>query len=154
MISSISGLTVELNIGHYAASKHGVNGLPRVGGRAGAAQHSGCSVSPTNVNTPMINNPRYNRLFAGGKEGATQDDALEALTAMHALPVPFLDPSDVSNAVVYLASDDGRYVTGTAHIVDAGALNPFKAPHFRDAAGNLIGPREPRAVSSATASQR
>ena len=45
-------------------------------------------------------------------------------------------------------------VTGTAHIVDAGALNPFKAPHFRDAAGNLIGPREPRAVSSATASQR
>ena len=71
-----------------------------------------------------------------------------------ALPVPFLDPSDVSNAVVYLASDDGRYVTGTAHIVDAGALNPFKAPHFRDAAGNLIGPREPRAVSSATASQR
>ena len=155
LISSISGLTVELNIGHYAASKHGVNGLMRtLAGELAPHNIRVNSVNPTNVNTPMINNPRYNRLFAGGKEGATQDDALEALTAMHALPVPFLDPSDVSNAVVYLASDDGRYATGTAHIVDAGALNPFKAPHFRDAAGNLIGPREPRAVSSATASQR
>jgi NAD(P)-dependent dehydrogenase (short-subunit alcohol dehydrogenase family) len=77
----------------------------------------------------MINNPRYNSLFAGGKEDATQQDALEALTAMHALPVPFLDPTDVSNAVVYLASEEGRYITGTAHIIDAGALNPFKAPH-------------------------
>jgi NAD(P)-dependent dehydrogenase (short-subunit alcohol dehydrogenase family) len=46
------------------------------------------------------------------------------------LPVPFLEPVDVSNAVVYLASDDGRYITGTAHVVDAGALNPFKAPHL------------------------
>ena len=155
LISSISGLTVELNIGHYAASKHGVNGLMRtLAGELAPHNIRVNSVNPTNVNTPMINNPRYNRLFAGGKEGATQDDALEALTAMHALPVPFLDPSDVSNAVVYLASDDGRYVTGTAHIVDAGALNPFRSPHFREAAGNLIDPREPRAVSSATASQR
>jgi hypothetical protein len=49
---------------------------------------------------------------------------------MHALPIPFLEPVDVSNAVVYLASDDGRYITGTAHVIDAGALNPFKAPHL------------------------
>jgi NAD(P)-dependent dehydrogenase (short-subunit alcohol dehydrogenase family) len=45
--------------------------------------------------------------------------------------VHFLDPIDVSNAVVYLASGDGRFVTGTAHVIDAGALNPFKAPHLR-----------------------
>jgi NAD(P)-dependent dehydrogenase (short-subunit alcohol dehydrogenase family) len=90
------------------------------------------SVNPTNVNTAMINNPRYNRLFAGGKDGATQADALDALTAMHALPVPFLDPIDVSNAVAYLASDGGRYVTGTAQVIDAGAMNPFKAPHLVD----------------------
>jgi hypothetical protein len=77
----------------------------------------------------MINNPAYNQLFSGGKAGATQDDALDALTAMHALRVPFLDPIDVSNAVVYLASEDGRYITGTAQVIDAGALNPFKAPH-------------------------
>ena len=74
----------------------------------------------------MINNPRYNSLFAGGKEDATQEDALEALTAMHALPVPFLDPIDVSNAVVYLASEEGRYITGTAHVIDAGASIPSR----------------------------
>lgn len=137
LISSISGLTVELNVGHYAASKHGVNGLMRtLSGELAPHNIRVNSVNPTNVNTVMINNPRYNQLFAGGKEGATQEDALEALTAMHALPVPFLDPADVSNAVVYLASDDGRYITGTAHIVDAGALNPFKAPHLHDAVGS------------------
>ncbi|MGV9800929.1 mycofactocin-coupled SDR family oxidoreductase [Mycobacterium sp. NPDC003449] len=130
LISSISGLTVELNVGHYAASKHGVNGLMRT--LSGELAPHGIrvnSINPTNVNTQMINNPRYNRLFAGGKDGASQEDALPALTAMHALPVPFLDPIDVSNAVVYLAGEDGRYITGTAHTIDAGAMNPFKAPH-------------------------
>jgi len=147
LISSISGLTVELNVGHYAASKHGVNGLMRtLSGELAPHNIRVNSINPTNVNTIMINNPRYNRLFAGGKDGATQDDALDALTAMHALPVPFLEPADVSNAVVYLASDDGRYITGTAHVIDAGALNPFKAPHLPLAMGQLDGP----VVSSGT----
>ena len=131
LIGSISGLTVELNVGHYAASKHGVNGLMRtLSGELAPYGIRVNSINPTNVNTAMINNPRYNRLFAGGKDGATQDDALAALTAMHALPVPFLDPVDVSNAVAYLASDDGRFITGTAHVIDAGAMNPFKLPHL------------------------
>jgi SDR family mycofactocin-dependent oxidoreductase len=131
LISSISGLTVELNVGHYAASKHGVNGLMRtLSGELAPFGIRVNSINPTNVNTAMINNPRYNRLFAGGMDGATQDDALEALTAMHALPVPFLEPIDVSNAVVYLASEDGRFITGTTHVIDAGAMNPFKAPHL------------------------
>jgi SDR family mycofactocin-dependent oxidoreductase len=130
LIGSISGLTVELNVGHYAASKHGVNGLMRtLSGELAPYGIRVNSINPTNVNTPMINNPAYNQLFSGGKAGATQDDALDALTAMHALRVPFLDPIDVSNAVVYLASEDGRYITGTAQVIDAGALNPFKAPH-------------------------
>jgi SDR family mycofactocin-dependent oxidoreductase len=133
LISSISGLTVELNVGHYAASKHGVNGLMRtLSGELAPFGIRVNSINPTNVNTAMINNPRYNRLFAGGMDGATQDDAREALTAMHALPVPFLEPIDVSNAVVYLASEDGRFVTGTTHVIDAGAMNPFKAPHLRE----------------------
>lgn len=133
LISSISGLTVELNVGHYAASKHGVNGLMRtLSGELAPYGIRVNSINPTNVNTLMINNSRYNQLFAGGKPDATQEDALQALQAMHALPVPFLDPVDVSNAVVYLASDDGRYITGTAQVLDAGAMNPFKAPHLAD----------------------
>lgn len=131
LVGSISGLTVELNVGHYAASKHGVNGLMRtLSGELAPYGIRVNSVNPTNVNTLMINNPRYNRLFAGGREGATQHDALDALTAMHALPVPFLDPIDVSHAIAYLASEEGRYITGTAHVIDAGAMNPFKAPHL------------------------
>ncbi len=132
LISSISGLTVELNVGHYAASKHGVNGLMRtLSGELAPYGIRVNSINPTNVNTLMINNPRYNRLFAGGVEGATQEQALPALTAMHALAIPFLDPVDVSNAVVYLAGEDGRYITGTTLVLDAGAMNPFKAPHRR-----------------------
>lgn len=134
LISSISGLTVELNVGHYAASKHGVNGLMRtLSGELAPYGIRVNSINPTNVNTLMINNPRYNQLFAGGKADATQEDALPALQAMHALPVPFLEPVDVSNAVVYLASEDGRYITGTAQVLDAGAMNPFKAAHLAGA---------------------
>lgn len=124
-------MTIELNVGHYAASKHGVNGLMRtLSGELAPYGIRVNSINPTNVNTLMINNPRYNQLFAGNKQDATQLDALGALTTMHALPVPFLDPEDVSAAVVYLACDDGRFITGTTHVIDAGALNPFKAPHL------------------------
>lgn len=131
LISSISGMVAEVNIGHYAASKHAVNGLMRTLS-AELAPHGirVNSVNPTNVNTPMIDNPTYNQLFAGGKPGASQRDAVPALTAMNALPIPFVEPADISAAVLYLACDSGRYVTGTTLTVDAGAMNPFKAPHL------------------------
>lgn len=131
LISSISGIVAELNVGHYSASKHGVNGLMRTLA-AELAPHSirVNSVNPTNVNTKMIDNDAYNHLFSGGKEGATQVDSIPALQGMNGLPVPFVEPIDISNAVLYLASDAGRYVTGTTHVVDAGALAPFKAPQL------------------------
>ena len=48
---------------------------------------------------------------------------------MNALPVPWVEAIDVSNAVLYLASDESRYVTGSIHTVDAGASNVHKMPH-------------------------
>lgn len=39
---------------------------------------------------------------------------------MNALPVSMVEPIDISNAILYLVSDDGRYVTGTTHVIDAG----------------------------------
>jgi hypothetical protein len=87
-IRSISGLTVELNVGHYAASRHGVDGPMRtLSGELAPYGIRVNSINPTNVDTPMINNPANNQLLAGGKTGATQDNALVAWTAMHALPV-------------------------------------------------------------------
>jgi NAD(P)-dependent dehydrogenase (short-subunit alcohol dehydrogenase family) len=53
-------------------------------------------------------------------ESPTADDVAEVLAARNLLPVPWLDPVDVSNAVVFLASDEARYITGTALVVDAG----------------------------------
>jgi SDR family mycofactocin-dependent oxidoreductase len=130
LISSMSGLVAELNVGHYSAAKHGVNGLMRtLAVELAPTWIRVNSVCPTNVDTPMINNEAFNSLFAGGKPGATQADAIPAMKAMNALPVPFVESIDVSNAVLYLASDMSRYVTGTALAVDAGALGPFKIPH-------------------------
>jgi len=129
IIASISGLVAELNVGHYAAAKHGANGLMRtLAGELAPHSIRVNSVNPTNVDTLMINNDPYNQLFSGGKPGATQEDSLPALQAMNALPIPFVQPIDVSNAVLYLASEASRYVTGTTMIVDAGALAPFKIP--------------------------
>ena len=130
IISSISGLVAELNVGHYAASKHGANGLMRtLAGELAPHWIRVNSVNPTNVDTLMINNDAYNTLFSGGKPDATQEDSITALKGMNALPIPFVQPEDISNAVLYLASDVSRYVTGTAMVVDAGAMGPFKIPN-------------------------
>ena len=50
----------------------------------------------------------------------TVDDAAAVLTARNLLPVPWVEPVDVANAVVFLASDEARYITGTQLVVDAG----------------------------------
>jgi len=129
-IASVAGIASELNVGHYAASKAAVNGMVRTLASELAPHNIRVnSINPTNVNTPMIDNDAYNYLFSGGKPGATQEDSLAALMSMNALPVPFVEPIDISNAVLYLASDASRYVTGTHMVVDAGALLPFKIAH-------------------------
>jgi (+)-trans-carveol dehydrogenase len=84
------------------------------------------SVHPSTVETPMILNEASLRLFTGG-QGDTREEAAAVMTQMNALPaVPWLQPIDVSNAVLYLASDESRYVTGTTTVIDAGASAPVK----------------------------
>jgi SDR family mycofactocin-dependent oxidoreductase len=127
LTSSISGLVAEPNLAHYTASKHGVNGLMRTLAVELAPHRIRVnSVCPCTVWTPMIDNDAIYTLFTGGNESATWADVKAASTAHNALPVPWIEPADVSNAVLYLASDETRYVTGTTHVVDAGALAPFK----------------------------
>jgi NAD(P)-dependent dehydrogenase (short-subunit alcohol dehydrogenase family) len=61
--------------------------------------------------------------------GATRADAEVAFSMSNALPNAQLQPIDISNAVLWLASDEARYVTGTTQVIDAGAMAPFKIPH-------------------------
>jgi (+)-trans-carveol dehydrogenase len=127
MTSSVSGQVAELNLSHYTASKHGVNGLMRtLAGELAPHFIRVNSVNPSTVNTPMVINDSIFQLFTGGAEGATWDDVKSAATQLNSLPIPWIEPIDVSNAVLFLASDESRYVTGTAQVVDAGALAPFK----------------------------
>jgi NAD(P)-dependent dehydrogenase (short-subunit alcohol dehydrogenase family) len=78
------------------------------------------TVHPTSVDTPMIQNEMTYGLFRPDLEHPTRDDAREAFQALNALPIPWVEARDISNAVLWLASDEARYVTGIMVPVDAG----------------------------------
>ncbi|MFD6455688.1 SDR family oxidoreductase, partial [Nocardia sp. NPDC060220] len=77
-------------------------------------------VHPGSVATPMILNDAVYAKLRPDLPNPTQQDAAEALARRTILPVPWVDPVDISNAVLFLASDESRYVTGTQLVVDAG----------------------------------
>ena len=79
------------------------------------------TVHPTNVDTDMLHNPSMYRTFRPDLPEPTRADAEVTFPFMQAMPVPYVEPSDISHAVVYLASDESRYVTGQQLFVDAGA---------------------------------
>lgn len=118
--SSTAGLTGGLSDGSpgiqgYIAAKHGVVGLMR--GWSNVLAKEGIRVNtvhPTGVNSPMIANEAFARFVTEYPEIAG--------ILQNPLPVPngLLDPSDVTNAIMYLISDAGQYVTGTEFRVDAG----------------------------------
>jgi SDR family mycofactocin-dependent oxidoreductase len=124
LISSTGGVQGFPNFAHYVAAKHGVLGLARtMCNELGQHNIRVNSIHPTSVLTDMIDHVDMYRLFRPDLENPTQDDFREALQgAMNVLPVPWVEPRDISNAVAWLASDQARYVTGVALPVDAGAL--------------------------------
>jgi len=80
------------------------------------------AVHPSNANTDLLHNTELYRAFRPDLENPTRDDVQDAFTAFHGLPTPYLEPRDISEAVVWLASDLARYVTGVNLRVDAGAF--------------------------------
>lgn len=123
LTSSAAGMKGYANIGHYVAAKHGVIGLMRTLALELAPHGIRANVvSPTQVDTPMIQNEAMRRLFRPDLEHPTREDFAPASQTIHALQVPWVDPVDISNAVLFLACDDARYITGVALPVDAGAL--------------------------------
>lgn len=82
-------------------------------------------VHPTNCNTPMLNSEPMYKVFRPDLENPTREDALLAFPAMQAMPIPYIEPEDISNVVCFLASDESRYITGGQFKVDAGAMLKF-----------------------------
>jgi SDR family mycofactocin-dependent oxidoreductase len=78
------------------------------------------AIHPTNCNTDLLNNEQMYRIFRPDLDSPTRDDAIVAFPAMQAMPVPFVEPEDIANAVLFLVSDESRYVTGMQLRVDAG----------------------------------
>jgi SDR family mycofactocin-dependent oxidoreductase len=113
--SSVAGLRGMARLSHYAASKWGLVGLTKswaielapFGIRV-------VSLHPTGVNTPM--NDGLAEL-----EGTTPKEIAER-SAGNLLPVPWIEPEDVAQAVVFLASDRARFMTGSQLVIDAGLL--------------------------------
>lgn len=123
LTSSVGGLRGHANIGHYIAAKHGVVGLMRtLAWELGEHNIRVNSVHPTQVNTPMVMHDETYRMFRPDLENPTVDDFAAVSQGMHLLPTPWVEPVDISNAILYLASDEGRFVTGTTMTVDAGAM--------------------------------
>jgi SDR family mycofactocin-dependent oxidoreductase len=79
------------------------------------------AVHPTNCDTAMLHNDGMYRLFRPDLETPETADVMDAFATIQAMPIPYIDPADVSHAVVFLASDESRYVTGLQMTVDAGA---------------------------------
>ncbi|WP_106402643.1 mycofactocin-coupled SDR family oxidoreductase [Actinocorallia populi] len=88
------------------------------------------AVHPTNCNTDMLNNESMYKSFRPDLENPTREDALPAFPAQQAMPIPFIEPEDMSNAVLYLASDEARYVTGVQLRIDAGSYLKFHDFHL------------------------
>jgi len=80
------------------------------------------AVHPTNVNTNLLHNDDIYKIFRPDLENPGADDVVPAFNAYQAMPIPYVEPRDISNAVVFFASDEARYVTGINFRIDAGSL--------------------------------
>jgi len=123
--SSDAGLKGFPNLAHYVSAKHGVVGLMRTLALELAPHMIRVnSLHPTTVNTDMIQNAPTYELFAPdlAEKDRTKERLTERFQAMNALPIPWVEPVDISNAVLFLASDEARYITGVPLPVDAGFM--------------------------------
>ncbi|HVB94826.1 MAG TPA: mycofactocin-coupled SDR family oxidoreductase [Acidimicrobiales bacterium] len=127
-VSSMMGRSSQPAIPAYSASKWGVIGLCK----SAAYELAGFGVTvnviaPGNVSTPMIHNQQLYGLMRPDLEHATADEVAPVMAELHTQPVPWLEPEEITAAVVYLVSDGARHITGSVLDVNAGASARFTA---------------------------
>jgi SDR family mycofactocin-dependent oxidoreductase len=121
VLTSSTGGLVGPGINHagvlgYTAAKHGVIGLMRSWANYLAPHYIRVNaVAPTTVRTPMANDGDVSSIIEHVPE--------LALSLTNAMPVEAVEAIDVTNAILWLVSDDARYITGTVVPVDAGNVN-------------------------------
>lgn len=121
LTSSGAALISGAGLADYKAAKAGVLSLTRTLA-CELAEHliRVNAICPTAVDTPMIQNEALYRSFRPDLDNPGREDVKAGFQTMNLLPIPWVDPVDVSNAIVWLASDAARYVTGITLPVDAG----------------------------------
>lgn len=121
LTSSVAGLKAHPNVGHYVSAKHGMVGVMRAFavelGQHGIRVNS---VHPTQCATPLMLNDTTYRLFRPDLDNPGPDDIAPISQLLHVLPIPWVQPEDIANAALFLASDEARYITGVTLPVDAG----------------------------------
>jgi (+)-trans-carveol dehydrogenase len=122
LVSSIMGLKSLGGIPAYTAAKHGLVGLMRSAALELAPYRIRVnSIHPGNVRTPMVENEGMFKLFRPDLEAPTAEDVAPGFAAMNIFPEPWLEASDITDAVMWLVSDTGRFVTGITLPIDLGA---------------------------------
>ncbi|MBP1162210.1 SDR family mycofactocin-dependent oxidoreductase [Rhodococcus sp. PvR044] len=123
LTSSIAGLRGLVGVAHYTAAKHGVVGLMRSMAKELAPHRVRVNtVHPTNVDTPMIQNDAVRAKFRPDLDRPpTREEFAESAATMNMLAIPWIEPVDVANAALFLASDEARYITSVSLPVDAGS---------------------------------
>lgn len=125
LTASAAGLRFGLHLGDYAAAKAGVIALAKTLANEVAADGIRVNaICPGTVATPMVtDNPHLFKLFRPDLDHPTLQDCEAGLGALMPMGGPWLSPRDVSDLVVFLASDEASSITGTAMSVDQGTVN-------------------------------
>jgi SDR family mycofactocin-dependent oxidoreductase len=127
-ISSMMGRSANPLIPAYCASKWGVIGLTK--SVAHEMAHFGVTanvVAPGNISTDMIHNEMLYTLMRPDVPRPTREDVAPVMASLHVQPVPWLEPEEVTAAVLFLCSEGARHITGSVIDVDAGASARFTA---------------------------
>jgi NAD(P)-dependent dehydrogenase (short-subunit alcohol dehydrogenase family) len=125
-IASIEGSQPQYAHSHYCSAKAAILMHARTAALELAPDRIRVnSVHPTNVRTIMIDNPSSARIYRPDLENPTFEDSLPTLAKINMWDEPYLDVEDVANAVLFLASDEARYITGAALPVDLGMSQKY-----------------------------
>jgi (+)-trans-carveol dehydrogenase len=126
-VSSTAAVNATANLAHYCAAKHGITGLMQVLAKELAAERIRVNaVLPTSMNTAMIHNEAtYARILPEvDAADVTPEQTMSVFQSMNLLPVPWVEPDDVANAILWLVSAEANMITGVQLPVDAGKTVP------------------------------